>query len=215
METDLISRNGRYGRNNAISALWPATLSIAVSLSAMLASGCVVEWPNEEVWDEKCNTWCGDNGGMRALTPSSEVAVEVIDANETMSFRSGEGIGFFVEYSEGGRWRFALSCDTKISDRECRFFVNASFDETIDPTIVTSGLSNVEYVGSLRGNVTYMGTVGRTARDVVFDIAPGYPVVFTLLFDGRADSRYMFWVGDGVLHSGAPTNPLKLVPGSP
>ena len=36
-----------------------------------------------------------------------------------------------------------------------------------------------------------------------------------VLLDNACGNRYLFWVGDGALHSGAPSNPIELLPSAP
>ena len=41
---------------------------------------------------------------------------------------------------------------------------------------------------------------------------PGVVVRFEVYLDGCSANRYVYWVGEGAAHAGAPTNPIELVP---
>jgi hypothetical protein len=45
-----------------------------------------------------------------------------------------------------------------------------------------------------------------------FDSTPGAAVMVDAYLGNTCALPYFFWIGDGALHSGAPTNPLVLVP---
>jgi hypothetical protein len=57
--------------------------------------------------------------------------------------------------------------------------------------------------------------VSRTGQDLdgfSFQTEPGAPIELDVLLDNGPGNRYLFWVGDGALHSGAPSNPIDLIP---
>jgi len=57
---------------------------------------------------------------------------------------------------------------------------------------------------------TDSGTDGAT-----IETTPGAILRVDLLLDGKAEPRFIYWFGDGVLHQGAPTNPIDLEPNTP
>jgi hypothetical protein len=65
------------------------------------------------------------------------------------------------------------------------------------------------------GSGNQVRLVARTGKDFdgfSFQTDPGAAVQIDALLDDAPGNRYLFWVGDGALHSGAPSNPIDLVP---
>jgi hypothetical protein len=44
---------------------------------------------------------------------------------------------------------------------------------------------------------------------------PGATLRIDVFLDGAPAPRFIYWVGDGGLHSGAPENPIDLIPSEP
>ena len=47
------------------------------------------------------------------------------------------------------------------------------------------------------------------------DTNPGLTLRIDVVLDGRPDRRYIYWVGEGGVHKGAPSNTLDLTPSAP
>ena len=68
------------------------------------------------------------------------------------------------------------------------------------------------------GSGDQLRLVAETGRDFdgfVVETEPGATLEIDALLDGGCGNRYLFWVGDGALHSGAPSNPMRLTPSAP
>jgi hypothetical protein len=135
-----------------------------------------------------------------------------IDTDQTLTADPGMGTGVFVEYSAGGHWRIWTTCDTSKTGEVCPFDITAS---TVDGSHITN-VQN-EGGGSVRvSTATDVELVTQTSTSVdavTFDAAPGATVEVGYQLEGVGfDPHFFFWVGGGVLHQGAPTDPLDLIP---
>ncbi len=154
--------------------------------------------------------------------PAEEIFESQIDVGETLTTTPGEGAGVFVEYSGGGQWRVFTACDSKLSGYACEWdvLVTAPFGVA---------LSNVQDEGLEGDDVVYISEAdseGRTGEavnlvsytstgtdGVTFQSDPGEPIRIDVILDGVSEPRYTYWIGDGAIHRGAPSNPMDLVPG--
>ena len=153
--------------------------------------------------------------------PVEEAAIQT---GATMTdIAPGRGAGVFIEYSSGGEWAVRLACDTKRSGLACEWDVYASplgaenlllLDQELDDDGVARE--------NLEGGIDYWPTTSDELDQLWFVGAPGEAVSFYVLLDARftdrdrAPERFVYWVGDtGVLHAGAPSNPIELVPTEP
>ena len=165
-----------------------------------------------------------DNGDVQRVTveppaPMLEcgtLASATIDVDRQIDIDPAGGAGVFVEYAAGGHWHVRTSCDT--GKGACAWDILVSPD-------TGHALSNVtpealEVNDSLRqyDDPRYPETwqlKASTSSDLdgfTFDTDPGAAVQVDALLDGSCAVNYFYWVGDGALHSGSPSNPLTLVP---
>jgi hypothetical protein len=162
----------------------------------------------------------GDPGG--GPTPV-QVQQESISADAKLAANPGEGVGVFIEYATGGHWNLYTTCDYGTATNPgyaCGFEVFAA--------VVSQGgaISNVAG-NDLEGaddsiSLEYDGSVHLYAENKLglagmsFDAPAGAAVEFEVYVDGEADPHFIYWVGDfqgqQVLHNGAPTDPIDLVP---
>ena len=193
-------------------ALWSTVLTLTAALG-FVGSGCIIiDEHDEDEWEDDGFVPPPDD------TVPDEPMLAVIDADAVISAEPGEGVGLFVEYKQGGSWHLWTSCDTNYSGVSCAFDVVVSVDtasEIID--VVEEGLEDFDQAG--RGEEpgtaflvadTDSGTDGAT-----IETTPGAILRVDLLLDGKAEPRFIYWFGDGVLHQGAPTNPIDLEPNTP
>jgi len=47
---------------------------------------------------------------------------------------------------------------------------------------------------------------------MTFDMDPGSAITLDAVLDDQCAPEFLFWIGDGALHTGAPSNPLTLTP---
>lgn len=156
-----------------------------------------------------------DDGGSGPYTPppADEVEESTIDVDQLLDVTPGDGAGAFFEYESGGTYHVTTSCDVE-NGGDC------SWDIVIVPLdgkpLQTFAPYDLEQDDSLTfGYGNQLRLVASTGRDfdgVDFQTEPGAAIQVDALLDGAAANRFLFWVGDGALHSGAPSNPVNLTP---
>ena len=148
--------------------------------------------------------------------PASPTIYEAtIDPGEQLETTPGDGAGAFIEYESGGRWHVFTACDTNLSDLTCTWDVLVSADTEItnfDDEDLEAG-DDVFRQGDYA--VLLQAYTDVELDGFFFETEPGETVRVEAWLDGRRDARFIFWVGDGGLHRGAPSNPIDLTPASP
>jgi len=155
------------------------------------------------------------NNGYNYQTPAPTGTIEqaTIDTDQVLEADAGAGAGAFVEYDSGGNYRFTTSCDVSSG-------IACYWDIVVTPLDGAPVLSvapvALESDDSLTfGSTNQLRLVAYTGKDFdgfTLQTDPGAALEVDALLDGVPGNRYLFWVGDGALHSGAPTNPIDLVP---
>jgi len=146
-------------------------------------------------------------------TPPGQIEEAVIDVDELLDVEPGVGAGAFIEYESGGTYHVTTSCDVEQGG-------SCYWDIVVTPLVDAAPLSvspvDLEADDSVTlGAGNQMRLVAKTDDDFdgfSFQTEPGAAIEVDALLDDGAANRYLFWVGDGALHSGAPTNPIDLVP---
>jgi hypothetical protein len=169
---------------------------------------------------------CGYGGGdddaplRRGADPDVGVPVEsasaLIDAGAGIDVTPGEGVGLFVEYEPGGLWRLFMTCDTDISGFGCEWDVVVTPSEGAIDAITAERLEFEDFLDFWGDQAARIVTL--TAFDVdgaLFEAPAGASLSVDALLDGSFAHRYIYWVGDGALHSGSPGSPLELEPSEP
>lgn len=192
----------------------PAAMLAALTLGGALA-GCVIvdRDHDDDHWD--------DDGGY--VPPpgnggQDEDPMKVgIDTGSAVDAVPGEGVGLFVEYAEGGLWRIWASCDTAYSGASCAFDVIVAVDDESELiSVKAEDLDDGDEAGVDSDGTGFLRTL--TSSDIdgaVFETTPGAVLRVDTFLDGEAQPRFVYWVGDEVVHQGAPTNPVDFVPSSP
>jgi len=180
--------------------------------SALLALGCVVDADH----CDDCGMQDGYGGSAGSGPPASEkVITATIETDQHLETTAGKGAGVFIDYSAGGYWHVFTSCD---ANGPCDFNVVATVGAGV--SLSAAQLENDE---PSDGDALYNYDDGvemavRTWSDfdgMKFTTTPGATVRFEVYLDGVRDARYVYWVGDEAVHSGAPSNPIDLEPSSP
>ena len=139
-----------------------------------------------------------------------------IDTDAKLADRSpGRGVGVFVEYHAGGEWRVDVGCDTALSMVGCSWLV---FVEPLAGTVSSVELHDLESSDDFEVLPTSVGLQSTTTEDldgVSFRAEPGAIVSLFAALDGYQESRFVFWVGGGAVHKGAPEVPFELEPDLP
>jgi hypothetical protein len=140
-----------------------------------------------------------------------------IDTGSTLEATAGDGVGVFVEYAGEGRWHVWTACDTNSSHADCGFDVFASVPSGGAITNPTG--ENLEGEDNVRvesdGAVHLAAATSTEFDGMTFETDPGSTVELEVFLDGEAQPHFVYWVGDGVLHNGAPTNPVDFAPNAP
>jgi hypothetical protein len=183
--------------------------SFALAFASLLASslvGCGYGDDHHGRYDDDYDpvTSCGDT-----------IEEAVIDTDELLDVEAGEGAGAFVEYEAGGTYHITTSCDAD-NGGDCLWDIVVA---PVSGEIASAAPADLEGNDSLSfGSGDQLRLVAETGRDFdgfVVETEPGATLEIDALLDGGCGNRYLFWVGDGALHGGAPSNPMRLSPSAP
>jgi hypothetical protein len=198
--------------------LWPAILtSVACFAGASLMTGCIV------VDDDDDDGYHHGHGGVDEPVdepnqpPAKEIMQFSIDTGKTLESPPGEGVGLFVEYAAGGTYRLWTTCDTNYSNVGCKFDIAAAVDEGSKIEVVEgSELEGYDEAQALDdGSVNLHAETASDIDVMTLTTTPGAILRVELLLDGVPDGRFIYWVGNGILHEGSPTNPVDFKPVEP
>lgn len=185
------------------------TLALCVGISAL--TGCIIV-------DDDDNTTVIDNGGTTPPPPPVEPMLVNIDTDVALDSKPGDGVGVFVEYYAGGHYRIWTTCDTNFSGTTCPFDIFTSVDTSASIFAITEeNLEGFDTATVKQGQ----GTVDlhfETSGDydaAQIDVTPGAILRVEAFIDGQSEPRFIYWFGDGILHEGAPTNPIDFFPSKP
>lgn len=188
---------------------------IVLACAAMLTTGgCIVESGNGAC---DCGTGgAAGSGGSGGAGGSTSVVKATIDVDQTLDTAPGEGIGVFIEYASGGTWHVFTSCDTAISGLTCAHNVSVTVPASASfGNIKQDGLEGADTVYEYTDGLELATDTSTDLDGVYFDTDPGAKVRFEVWLDGQAESRFVYWVGGGAVHAGAPSNPVDLIPSAP
>jgi hypothetical protein len=144
---------------------------------------------------------------------SGTIEQSTIDADSPLDIEAGAGAGVFVEYESGGVYHVTTSCDDAGQGACVWDVVVTALDGASVQSVSPVDLESDDSVSFSAGNQVRL--VAYTDRDFdgfTLQTDPGAAIELDALLDDVPANRYMFWVGDGALHSGAPSNPVDLVP---
>ncbi len=146
------------------------------------------------------------------------VPTATIDTGSVLAeIEPGRGVGAFVEYAGGGQWHIYTACDTELSSYGCTWDIIVSVGEDADISqFEAENLEASDYLDWESAREVQLFTSTTYDLDGFWlDSTPGAPLRVDVYLDGRPAERYIYWVGDGALHRGAPSNPIDLIPSSP
>lgn len=166
------------------------------ALAPAFGAGCVIE-----------------AGSPPDVAVTVEPAQVTIDTDATMQTAAGVGVGAFVQYATGGRWEILTTCDTATSGVAC------NYDLYVTPLDQGDAITNVSWLngtGSLDfqsdGTVHVATQTSMAANGVSFDTTAGGLIEVEVILDGADQPRFIYWIGNGVLHQGSPTDPVDFLP---
>lgn len=173
-----------------------------------------------------CSVACTyDNGDARRVldeqqtpcvdSPADPVQTE-IDTDAKIETQPGHGAGVYVEYATGGHWLLRTTCDTEKNNTPCAWdIIVTPEDGRSISNVAPQGLESTDSVGTYPEYPRSYQLLAETSADVdgiSFDTEPGTAIAVDSFLDGACALPYIFWVGDGAAHTGAPSNPIVLIP---
>jgi hypothetical protein len=177
----------------------------------LAASGCFV-------FRDESPAPSNDQQGSTPPATTTTPEQVIIDADATLQSAPGQGVGLFVEYSAGGRWTVFATCDYDVQQgtpQACGFDVFAT--SLVTGAALTNpqgtdlaGKDKIELQPD--GAVHLFAEVAGDTPGMTFESSAGDAVEFDVYLDGNEDARFIYWVGRGVLHQGAPTDPIDMAP---
>jgi hypothetical protein len=157
----------------------------------------------------------GGTGGGGDCGPEEPVQTS-IDTDAQIETTPGEGAGVFVEYAKGGHWVLRTTCDTLKNAPPCAWDIIVTPEDgrsisNVKPEDLEATDSAKPYPEFPRSYQFIAETEG-DIDGITFDTEPQTAVQVDVFLDGACALPYVFWVGDGALHTGAPSNPIVLIP---
>ena len=141
----------------------------------------------------------------------------LIDTGAELELEPGEGVGLLMEYLGDGEWHVRTTCDTLQSGYECAWDVliwpedGASLSDFTGEDLEAGDALARDWDGAL--HLSWF--TGEDADGVTFDATPGGTLRFDALLDNSCANPYMYWISDGGVHTGSPSNVLDLTPTEP
>jgi hypothetical protein len=168
-------------------------------------------------------TGCGEDvGGEWGTLPSPSQntvpATVAIDTGATITAQPGGGVGVFVDYAPGGHWSVRTSCDTPSSGASCGFdlYFSGLGASTVLSNPQAQDVNGGDTVDMLADGSLHLAADTSTALDgFTFDASPGATLQLDMYLDGVEQPRFVYWIGQSVLHTGAPTDPINFTPTAP
>jgi hypothetical protein len=158
-----------------------------------------------------------ESGGVGGASGSSEnVAKAAIDTGGALASAAGQGVGALIEYESGGKWRIHLVCDTAISSERCHWdiLVQTLNGARIHKVTGEELESNDDFAWDSAG-AQLVASTDTDVDGMVIEADPGAGLRIDVLIDGENGNTFMYWIGGGAIHRGAPTNPVDLTPTEP
>ena len=166
-----------------------------------------------------------DNGDVQHVLADPGSPIEcrtetqsTIDTDRTIGINAGQGAGVYIEYAAGGHWHVRTSCDSGKGSTGCNWdvLVYAPDGHSLS-NFVPEDLEAEDSLGPYNQSQATYELSAHTTTDLdgfTFDGDPGVAATVDAFLDNTCALPYFFWVGDGALHPGSPSNPLTLTPSS-
>lgn len=167
-----------------------------------------------------------DNGDARRVldeqqtpcdgNPADPVQTE-IDTDAKIETQPGVGAGVYVEYAAGGHWLLRTTCDTQKNATPCAWDIIVTPEDgrsisNVAPQGLEASTDSVGTYPEYPRSIQLLAETGSDVDGITFDTEPGTAVAVDSFLDGACALPYVFWVGDGAAHTGAPSNPIVLIP---
>jgi hypothetical protein len=167
-------------------------------------------------YDNDGETMSGPAAGGAGGGPSGEIAQAAIDTGAALASVAGQGAGTLVEYEGAGKWRVHLACDTALSSERCLWDI---FIQPLDGARIRNvsqeGLDGEDAFDWDGEGARLIAVTGNDSDGLVLETDPGAGLRVDVLLDDAPGNEFIYWIGGGAIHRGAPTNPIDLVPTEP
>jgi hypothetical protein len=192
--------------------LSPLVLTLALGTGAA-TTGCIVihdDQGGQPVYDGDDT----DPGTDPGEDPGVQISQVEIQPDQILQAAPGEGVGIFVEYATGGKWRVWTTCDTFTSKKVCSFDILAStphFEQ-----LRAYAMADVEGFDAVKdrgdGTIEFIADTDSDTDALVLDMDENAPLELEVYIDGQSAEPYVYWVSRDVIHGGAPANPVQFLP---
>lgn len=144
---------------------------------------------------------------------SQTIEEATIDVDQLLDVEPGDGAGVFIEYETGGNYHVTTSCDVA-QNGECFWdIIVLPLDDASVSNVTPLDLESDDSLSFVSGNqLRLVTTTGKDFDGFSFQTEPGAAIRVDAFLDDAPANPYLFWVGDGALRSGAPSNPIDLIP---
>jgi hypothetical protein len=153
------------------------------------------------------------DGGYGSAACGEPARRGVIDTDATLDVEPATGVGVFVEYASGGHWHVFVGCDSEQSGYECAFDVIVQpIGQSKVTNVAPEGLESEDTVSIVGADAVEL--VSRTDFDFdgfTLDTDPGVALSVDAFLDNDC-TNFVYWVGDGAVHDGAPSSPVEFEP---
>jgi hypothetical protein len=145
---------------------------------------------------------------------SQTIEQATIDVDELLDVEPGDGAGAFIEYEAGGFYHVTTSCDAA-DNGDCYWdIIVMPLDDSPVLSLSPIDLESDDSLAFGEGNqLRLVASTGQDFDGFSFQTDAGAAIRVDAFLDDAPANAYLFWVGDGALRSGAPSNPIDLVPG--
>ena len=181
-------------------ARWVIVSAVGLALST---AGCVSDEPDMACAPES------------VLECGGEVRRSTIDTGEGFELEAGRGVGVFVEYDGDGRYYVSTTCDSMHTGYACYFDILVQAAEGEILAVEQDDLEDDGLDLLPDGTVSFRAITDYDVDSALIRTEPGTILSVDVLLDCSCGNPYLFWVGDGAIHSGSPSNPLELAPSEP
>ena len=149
--------------------------------------------------------------------PQDQISQVAIEADQALSANPGEGVGIFVEYRSGGEWHIWTTCDTFTSKVVCGFDIFAATHPDqlrgFAADQLEEGQDSLIDLGN--GEIELRADTDSETDGMTVQTDPGAVLDLEVYLDANSAQPFVYWVSDGVIHTGAPSNPVEFIPQTP
>jgi len=156
----------------------------------------------------------GDCGPSTPIQTSIDTNAEVETQIDVLP---GESAGVFVNYAAGGHWSLRTTCDTLKNNAPCAWDIVLTPEDGRSITNVKgedleAGSDSVRIYPDYPRSYQFLAQTSADMDGITFDTEPQTAIQVDVFLDDACALPYFFWIGDGAAHTGAPSNPLVLIP---